>query len=65
MDKNTKILYHLKESKFNGMKPFSNFRKKVPKAFPYNKIKELIDKTPSSRDKMILLLLAFGGIKNI
>jgi len=34
---------------------------KVPKAFPYDKLKELIDKTPTARDKLILMFLAFGG----
>lgn len=62
--KNTKLLYHLQKNKSQSDLGFFNFSfptNKVPKAFPYDRIQELIDKTPSSRDKLILLLLAFGG----
>ena len=60
--KNTKLLYHLNANKKQLPNMiFSMNSSKVPKAFPYDRIKELIDKTPSARDKIILLLLAFGG----
>lgn len=61
--KNTKLLYHLKKNKGmdSGLFNFSQSFTRVPKAFHYDRIEELIEKTPSSRDKMILIFLAFGG----